>query len=71
MKALVKFKRGSGNIKIQEVPEPKVGAEEVKIKVKACGICGTERSRDYQNPARGLGPHYGSRPYRSFGSSTG
>lgn len=42
MKALVKFTRGAGNIEIQEVPDPKPAAEEVKIKVKACGICGTD-----------------------------
>jgi len=42
MKALVKFKKGVGNMEIQDVPEPKAGAEDVKIKVKACGICGTD-----------------------------
>ncbi len=42
MKAVVKFKKGKGNIKIQDVPEPRVGPNEVKIEVKAAGICGTD-----------------------------
>jgi len=42
MKALVKFRKGVGNMEIQDFPEPKAGAEDVKIKVKACGICGTD-----------------------------
>jgi len=42
MKALMKLKKGEGNIEIQDVPEPKAGPNEVKIEVKAAGICGTD-----------------------------
>lgn len=42
MKAVVKFKKGEGNIEIQEVDEPITGSNEVKIEVKAAGICGTD-----------------------------
>lgn len=42
MKAVVKFKKGEGNIEIQEVDEPTTGSNEVKIEVKAAGICGTD-----------------------------
>lgn len=42
MKALVKVKKGIGHLEYIDVPEPKPGYGEVKIKVKACGICGTD-----------------------------
>jgi len=42
LKAVVKFKKGEGNIKIQEVDEPVTESNEVKIEVKAAGICGTD-----------------------------
>jgi L-iditol 2-dehydrogenase len=42
MLALVKTKKGDGNIELQEVDEPTFGPDEVLIKVKACGICGTD-----------------------------
>ncbi len=42
MKALVKTQKGKGFIEIQEVPIPKYSADEVLIKVKAAGICGTD-----------------------------
>ena len=42
MKAVVKFKKGEGNIEIQEVDEPVTESNEVKIEVKAAGICGTD-----------------------------
>jgi len=42
MKAVVKARRGRGNIEIWDVEEPKVGPGEVKIEVKAAGICGTD-----------------------------
>jgi len=31
MKAVVKTKKGKGNIEVQDVPEPEVGFDEVKI----------------------------------------
>jgi L-iditol 2-dehydrogenase len=42
MKALVKYERGSGNMEIREVPEPAAAKGEVKIEVKATGICGSD-----------------------------
>jgi len=42
MKALVKYALGEGNIEIREVPEPRTGKGEVKIKVEAAGICGSD-----------------------------
>jgi L-iditol 2-dehydrogenase len=42
MKALVKYSKGEGNIEIREMPEPYPGPGEVKIEVKAAGICGTD-----------------------------
>ena len=42
MKAVVKFEKGIGNVEVREVPEPQVGKDEVKIEVKAAGICGTD-----------------------------
>lgn len=42
MEALVKKGKGVSNLGIQEVPIPKIGEEEVLIKVKAGAICGTD-----------------------------
>ena len=42
MKALLKTKRGKGNIEIKEIPTPKPKAGEVLIKVKAAGLCHTD-----------------------------
>jgi L-iditol 2-dehydrogenase len=42
MRAIVKYAEGEGNIELREVPEPEVGNLEVKIKVKAVGICGSD-----------------------------
>ena len=42
MKALVKYARGKGNMEIREVPEPVPGKGQVKIEVKAAGICGSD-----------------------------
>ena len=42
MKALVKTARGPGNLEIKDMPEPVCGADEVKIEVVACGVCGTD-----------------------------
>jgi len=42
LKAVVKFKKGEGNIEVRDVQEPKVGPDEVKVEVKAAGICGTD-----------------------------
>jgi L-iditol 2-dehydrogenase len=42
MQALVKTKRGVGNTELLDVEEPTPKPGEVKIEVKACGICGTD-----------------------------
>lgn len=42
MKALLKVKDGPGNIVLQDVKEPVPGPGEVKIKVEAAGVCGTD-----------------------------
>ena len=42
MKALVKTQKGVGNIELKDMPEPTPGPDEVKIEVKAAGICGTD-----------------------------
>ncbi len=33
---------GAGDIRVEEVPEPQVGYKEAKIRVKYCGICGSD-----------------------------
>ena len=42
MKAIVKHAKGEGNIELREVPEPEPGRKEVRIRVKAAGICGSD-----------------------------
>lgn len=42
MKAVVKYAEGKENIELRDVPEPAVGDDEVKIKVEAAGICGSD-----------------------------
>lgn len=42
MKGLVKYAKGDGNMEIREVAEPKAGPGQVKIEVKAAGICGSD-----------------------------
>jgi len=42
MKAIVKNDRGPGNVGLREVPEPVPGRYEVKIRVEAAGICGSD-----------------------------
>src|SRR2546425_8802004 len=34
--------RGKGIVRVEEVPVPEVGDEEVLIKVACCGVCGTD-----------------------------
>ena len=40
--------KGVKDIRVEEVPEPKAGRGEVKIKVKYCGICGSDL-HEYQH----------------------
>lgn len=42
MKALVKTRKGPGNLKLRDVDDPKVGPDDVNILVKAAGICSTD-----------------------------
>ena len=42
MKGIVKFGRGPGQIEVREVKDPEPQAGEVKIEVKASGICGSD-----------------------------
>jgi L-iditol 2-dehydrogenase len=42
MKAIVKAAPGFGNVELRDVPEPQVQAGQVKIRVQAAGLCGTD-----------------------------
>lgn len=42
MKALVKYASGKGKVEILDVSEPVPGAGQVKIEVKAAGVCGSD-----------------------------
>lgn len=42
MKGLVKYARGDGFMEIREVDEPTPGKGQIKIEVKAAGICGSD-----------------------------
>lgn len=62
MKALVKTKEGPGNVCLMEVAEPKAGPGEVKIRVAAVGICGTDvkiyHGETWSNPPVILGHEF-------------
>lgn len=42
MRALVKYAVGRGNVAIRDIPVREPGGEELLIKTKYCGICGTD-----------------------------
>ncbi len=42
MKAVVKYGKGKGMIEMREVPEPKIGVDDVLIEVKAVAVCGSD-----------------------------
>jgi len=42
MRAVVKYAHGPGNVELRDMPEPSPGPEDVKIEVKAAGICGSD-----------------------------
>jgi len=42
MQALMKTARGIVNAEFRNIPERIPGSEEVKVRVKAVGICGTD-----------------------------
>lgn len=51
MRALVKTASGPGNLELREVPVPQIEAGEVLIRVRACGICGSDlKIQDDQHP---------------------
>ena len=51
MRALVKTAEGPGNLELREVPVPQIGADEALIRVRACGICGSDlKIQDDQHP---------------------
>lgn len=42
MKALVKTQKGVGHVEVRDVPEPTPASGEVKIRIAACGVCGSD-----------------------------
>ena len=40
--------RDKGVVRVEEVPVPEVGANEILIKVAACGVCGTDIKKIFQ-----------------------
>ncbi len=42
MQALVRFGMGDDDIRLEDVPEPRPAPNEVKIEVRAAGVCGTD-----------------------------
>lgn len=42
MKGLVKYAKGDGNMEIREITEPTPGPGQIKIEIKAAGICGSD-----------------------------
>lgn len=42
MRALVKYKMGDGYLELRDIPEPAARSGEVKIQVRAAGICGSD-----------------------------
>ncbi len=51
MRALVKTAQGQGHLELREVQEPQVEADAVLVRVRACGICGSDlKIQDDQHP---------------------
>jgi len=42
MEALVKYDKGTGNVRLQDMPDPQVEDGKVILEVNSCGICGTD-----------------------------
>ena len=42
LKGLVKYAKGDGNMEIREIAEPTAGPGQIKIEIKAAGICGSD-----------------------------
>ena len=62
MEALVKTQKGKGHLEIRTVEDPSVGDNEVLLRVKAAGICGTDihimEDRFHNNPPVILGHEF-------------
>ncbi|MEA4853633.1 MAG: zinc-binding dehydrogenase [Christensenella sp.] len=62
MKALVKLKRGPGNLELIEVDKPEPKEDEVVIRVESAGVCGTDikilHDATWSNPPVTLGHEY-------------
>jgi L-iditol 2-dehydrogenase len=42
VKAIVKYRRGDGNVELRDVAEPSPGPGQVKVEVRAAGVCGSD-----------------------------
>lgn len=42
MKAVMKIAPGVGNVEVRDIPEPEAQAGQIKIRVQAAGLCGTD-----------------------------
>ncbi|HSO14227.1 MAG TPA: zinc-binding dehydrogenase [Anaerolineales bacterium] len=51
MRALVKTTKGQGHLELREVPHPQTETGEVLLRVRACGVCGSDlKIQDDQHP---------------------
>jgi len=51
MQALVKTASGPGNLELRDIPAPQIAPDEALIRVRACGICGSDlKIQDDQHP---------------------
>lgn len=41
---------GAGRITLEDVPTPRIGAGEILVRMTACGLCGSDLMRWYQDP---------------------
>ena len=56
MRAAV-FRRAEAALTIEQVPEPRIGARDLMIAVKCCGICGSDlHMADVHGPEGGMRP---------------
>ena len=55
MKAIMKVAPGVGHVALRDIPEPAAGAGQVKIRVRAAGLCGTD-IHIYKNEFRSWPP---------------
>ncbi len=51
MQALVKTAHGPGNLELRDIPIPQISPDEALLRVRACGICGSDiKIQDDQHP---------------------